>query len=66
MAENKRDFDEFLEKFKRHRELMKEELHKVIIGQDDPSLLSIKKILNVKSKVNPKNKMIIQNKKFKK
>ena len=34
MAENKRDFDEFLEKFKRHRELMKEELHKVIIGQD--------------------------------
>jgi len=34
VAENKRDFDEFLEKFKRHRELMKEELHKVIIGQD--------------------------------
>jgi MoxR-like ATPase len=30
----KRDFDEFLEKFKRHRELMLEELHKVIIGQD--------------------------------
>ena len=33
MAE-KRDFDEFLEKFKRHRELMTEELHKVIVGQD--------------------------------
>jgi MoxR-like ATPase len=30
----KRDFDEFLEKFKRHRELMTEELHKVIVGQD--------------------------------
>jgi MoxR-like ATPase len=29
-----RDFDEFLDKFKRHRELMHEELHKVIIGQD--------------------------------
>ncbi len=28
------DFDEFLEKFRRHRELMTEELHKVIIGQD--------------------------------
>ena len=35
MAENKRDFDEFLDKFKRHRELMTEELHKVIVGQDD-------------------------------
>ena len=34
MAENKRDFDDFLDKFKRHRELMIEELHKVIIGQD--------------------------------
>ncbi len=33
MAE-KRDFDEFLEKFKRRRELMLAELHKVIIGQD--------------------------------
>ena len=30
----KRDFDEFLEKFKRHHDLMVEELHKVIIGQD--------------------------------
>jgi MoxR-like ATPase len=30
----KRDFDEFLEKFHRHREVMVEELHKVIIGQD--------------------------------
>jgi MoxR-like ATPase len=30
----KRDFDEFLEKFKRHRDLMSDELHKVIIGQD--------------------------------
>jgi MoxR-like ATPase len=29
-----RDFDEFLEKFKKHRELMVAELHKVIIGQD--------------------------------
>ena len=33
MAE-KRDFDEFLEKFRRHRELMVEELHKVVVGQD--------------------------------
>jgi MoxR-like ATPase len=32
--ETKKDFDDFLDKFKRHRELMKEELHKVIIGQD--------------------------------
>jgi MoxR-like ATPase len=31
---DQRDFDEFLDKFKRHRELMHEELHKVIIGQD--------------------------------
>jgi MoxR-like ATPase len=30
----KRDFDEFLEKFHRHHEVMVEELHKVIIGQD--------------------------------
>ncbi len=34
MAAEKRDFDEFLEKFKRHRELMTEELHQVIVGQD--------------------------------
>ena len=34
MAEKKPDFDEFLEKFRKHRELMIEELHKVIIGQD--------------------------------
>ncbi|HBN76181.1 AAA family ATPase [Rubinisphaera italica] len=34
MAE-KRDFDDFLEKFHKHRQLMMEELHKVIIGQDD-------------------------------
>lgn len=34
MAE-KRDFDDFLEKFHKHRQLMIEELHKVIIGQDD-------------------------------
>ncbi|MCG6158471.1 AAA family ATPase [Rubinisphaera margarita] len=34
MAE-KRDFDDFLEKFHKHRQLMVEELHKVIIGQDD-------------------------------
>ena len=33
MAE-KRDFDEFLEKFHRHHQVMVEELHKVIIGQD--------------------------------
>ncbi len=33
MAE-KRDFDDFLEKFHRHHEVMVEELHKVIIGQD--------------------------------
>jgi MoxR-like ATPase len=30
----KRDFDDFLEKFHRHHEVMVEELHKVIIGQD--------------------------------
>ena len=34
MAADKRDFDEFLEKFKRHRELMSDELHKVVIGQE--------------------------------
>lgn len=33
MAE-KRDFEEFLEKFHRHHQVMVEELHKVIIGQD--------------------------------
>ncbi|HUG90593.1 MAG TPA: MoxR family ATPase [Planctomycetaceae bacterium] len=33
-TETRRDFDEFLSKFKRHRELMLEELHKVIVGQD--------------------------------
>ena len=31
---DKRDFDEFLEKFQKHHELMTEELHKVIIGQE--------------------------------
>lgn len=34
MAAEKRDFDDFLEKFKRHRELMADELHKVVVGQD--------------------------------
>lgn len=34
MADKKPDFDEFLEKFRKHRELMIEELHKVIIGQE--------------------------------
>jgi len=34
MANEKRDFDDFLEKLRRHRDLMVEELHKVIIGQD--------------------------------
>jgi len=34
VAVEKRDFDDFLEKFRKHRELMTEELHKVIIGQD--------------------------------
>jgi MoxR-like ATPase len=32
--EPKRDFDEFLDKFKKHRELMIDELHKVVVGQD--------------------------------
>ena len=32
---DKRDFDEFLEKFHKHRQLMVEELHKVIIGQEE-------------------------------
>jgi MoxR-like ATPase len=31
---DKKDFDEFLEKFRKHRELMTEELHKVVVGQD--------------------------------
>lgn len=30
----KREFDEFLEKFRKHHDLMIEELHKVIVGQD--------------------------------
>lgn len=34
MADKKPDFDEFLEKFRNHRKLMTEELHKVIIGQE--------------------------------
>ena len=34
MSTDKRDFGEFLEKFKRHHDVMVEELHKVIIGQD--------------------------------
>ncbi|HEX6987346.1 MAG TPA: AAA family ATPase, partial [Planctomycetaceae bacterium] len=34
MAAEKRDFDEFLSKFKSHHDLMVEELHKVIVGQD--------------------------------
>ena len=34
MADKKPDFDDFLEKFRKHRELMIEELHKVIIGQE--------------------------------
>jgi len=33
MADN-RDFDDLLEKFGRHRSMMVEELHKVIVGQD--------------------------------
>ncbi len=31
---DKRDFDEFLQKFRKHREVMVEELHKVVVGQD--------------------------------
>jgi len=30
-----KDFDEFLDKFKKHRDLMMDELHKVIVGQDE-------------------------------
>ena len=33
LATEKRDFDDFLDKFRKHRELMTDELHKVIIGQ---------------------------------
>ncbi|MBA4031084.1 MAG: AAA family ATPase [Planctomyces sp.] len=33
MATEKRDFDDFLEKFRKHRELMQEELSKIIVGQ---------------------------------
>ena len=35
MAAEKRDFDDFLTKFKNHRDLMVDELHKVIVGQDE-------------------------------
>ncbi len=35
MANEKRDFDDFLEKLQRHHDVMVDELHKVIIGQDD-------------------------------
>jgi MoxR-like ATPase len=34
VAAERRDFDEFLTKFKSHHDLMVEELHKVIVGQD--------------------------------
>lgn len=34
MADKKPDFDEFLEKFRNHRKLMTDELHKVIVGQE--------------------------------
>lgn len=34
MSNEKNDFDEFLNKFKNHHDLMVNELHKVIIGQD--------------------------------
>ncbi|QDT29038.1 ATPase family associated with various cellular activities (AAA) [Gimesia panareensis] len=34
MANEKRDFDDFLEKLKRHHDVMVDELHKVVIGQD--------------------------------
>jgi len=33
LAAEQRDFDDFLDKFKRHRDVVTEELHKVIIGQ---------------------------------
>tara|TARA_R110002095_G_scaffold141024_1_gene122400 strand:- start:7405 stop:8421 length:1017 start_codon:yes stop_codon:yes gene_type:complete len=35
LANEKRDFDDFLEKLKRHHDVMVDELHKVIIGQND-------------------------------
>jgi len=34
VAAERKDFDDFLDKFKRHRDLMMDELHKVVIGQD--------------------------------
>jgi len=34
LATEKRDFDDFLEKLNRHHDVMVDELHKVIIGQD--------------------------------
>ena len=34
-AEKQRDFDEFLTKFKNHHDVMVEELHKVIVGQEE-------------------------------
>jgi len=35
LANEKRDFDDFLEKLNRHHDVMVDELHKVVIGQDD-------------------------------
>ena len=35
MSDKKPDFDEFLDKFRKHREVMIEELHKVIVGQSE-------------------------------
>lgn len=35
MANEKRDFDDFLEKLNRHHDVMVDELHKVIIGQNE-------------------------------
>jgi len=34
LSEKKQDFEDFLEKFRRHRDLMIDELHKIVIGQD--------------------------------
>ncbi|MEX0726961.1 MAG: MoxR family ATPase [Planctomycetaceae bacterium] len=35
VATEKRDFDEFLDKFKKHHDLTVDELHKIIIGQNE-------------------------------
>ena len=62
-----RDFDDLLEKFRRHREVMKEELHKVIIGQDaviDQMLAAIWQSGAMKMTVDPKKLSVVDLNKY--